>query len=116
MVKAFPASPIYFFIVFLQFLGIWYQVQPDYDSVSQNVQDIPTCEFYDIAYSNQRNTYVVNTMFELYAQRKGDTQYKFESISTSYLTTLDENHPAKMIITPTSGKSVNDGIYTSILY
>ncbi len=49
-------------------------------------------------------------MFELYANRKeGDTQYKFESVSTNYLTAFDENNPATMRFTPVSGKNVMIG-------
>lgn len=86
-----------------QFLGVWYQVQPDLDSDDQSEQNIPSCEYYNIANDVQRNTFLVSTTFELYPQLKEKTPYKYESLSTGHLIALDESLPAKMTVTPTAG-------------
>lgn len=45
-------------------------------------------------------------MFELYTHRNGDTTpLKYESISTSYLTVLNESSPANMRFRSISGKN-----------
>lgn len=100
-------------MVIVQFLGVWYQVQPNFDSDDDNEQDIPSCEFYNVTKGEQPNTFVVNTEFELYAQFDGDKPLKYSSISTNYLSALDENLPAMMQITPTIGTNEN---LTVIIY
>lgn len=87
-----------------QFLGVWYQVQPGADPGDQNEPETPSCEFFNITYSNRPNLYTVNEMIEIYARFEGNTPLQYESISTSYLNAINGNVPANMQQKPTFGK------------
>lgn len=88
-----------------QFLGVWYQVQPDLDSNDVPEQDIPSCESYSIRRSaDEPNQYVVRTKFEIYPETSETKPIKYESTATNYLTAFDDEIPAMMQYTPTSGK------------
>lgn len=86
-----------------RFLGVWYQVQPDLDSNDDSEEDVASCEHYNLANSDQHNKFIVNTQFEIYPETTGPKPVKYESTSTNYLTTLDDENPATMSYTPTSG-------------
>lgn len=83
-------------------MGVWYLVQPDF--ADKNAHDIPSCEYYNVTRGQEANKFVVNTLFELYTQFDGDVPLQYESISTSRLTSFNENAPAMMSITPTLGE------------
>lgn len=91
-----------------QFLGIWYQVQPDLDTAGQTEDDLPSCEFYHIGQSQNPNVYVVNTMFELYDEVEGDRPHQYDSVSTNYLMVFGDE-PARMSFAPPTGKYANFG-------
>lgn len=79
-------------------------MQPDSGADEQNDQEMPSCEYYDIFYSDQPNKYIVNSLFELYARFEGNTPLQYESVSTNVLTVLNEYIPAKMHLMPIAGE------------
>lgn len=80
-------------------------MQPNIESENQKEPEtLPSCEFYNITSSGQRNLYTVNEILELYTDFEGNTPLQYESVSTKYLNVIDRNVPAIMRFIPTMGE------------